>query len=104
MSRSLDSDGQGRGGRIEHWLVVRVLRNHRRVRLHNPTLDVGVGDTPSIRGRKKETPNKSMVAPLNLGGSLTNKRHPTLDPFGFDPSNSLRMYGLMHDSTPLNRS
>jgi hypothetical protein len=48
MSRSPGSYGQKRGGRTRHWLVVKVLKNHRGVRLYDPRGDVGAGDTPSI--------------------------------------------------------
>jgi hypothetical protein len=72
--------------------------------LYDPGGDVGAGDTPSIRGQKKETLDRSLVAHLNLGGGLTDGRHPALDLSGANPSNSLRMYGLMYHSTPLNRS
>jgi hypothetical protein len=66
--------------------------------------DVGARDTPSIRGGKKETMDRSLAAPLNLGGSLTDRRRPTLEPYGTNHSNSLRMYGLMYSSTLPNQS
>jgi hypothetical protein len=100
LSRSPWSDGRGRGGRTRHWLAVGVLRNCRGVRLYDPRGDVGAGYTPSIRGRRKETLDRSLVAHLNLGGSLTGGRHPALDPSRANPSNSMRMYGLMCSSAP----
>jgi hypothetical protein len=63
-----------------------------------------VGDTPSIRGWKKVTRDISLVGPLDLGGNLMDGRHLTLEPSTTDPSNSLRMYGLMYGSTTSNRS
>jgi hypothetical protein len=72
--------------------------------LHGPGGHGGAGDTPSIQGRKKETLDRSLAAPLNLGGSLMDRGRPALDPFGADPSNSLRMYGLMHGLALLNWS
>jgi hypothetical protein len=104
MSRFPRSDGRGRGGQTGHWLIVGALRNHRGIQLYDLGGDVEARDTPSIRGRKKETLDKSLVVPLNLGGSLTDAGCPALDSSGVDPSNSMRMYGLMHGSTPPNRS
>jgi hypothetical protein len=40
LSRSPGSDGRGQGGRIEHWLIVRVLKNYRGVRLYDHGGDV----------------------------------------------------------------
>jgi hypothetical protein len=47
---------EGEGGELGTWLTVGVLRDYREVRLYDPGGDVGAGDTPSIRGQKKETP------------------------------------------------
>jgi hypothetical protein len=104
LSRSPKSDSRGRGGRTRHWLAVGVLRNYLGVWPYDPGGDVGEGYTPSIRGRKKETLDRSLAAHLNLGGGLTGGRRPALDPSGTNPSSSLRMRGLMYGSTPPNRS
>jgi hypothetical protein len=91
LSRSLRSDGRGRGGRSRCWLPVGVLGDYREVQLYDPRGDVGVGDTPSIQGPKKETLNRTSIALPKLGGGLTNGRCPALQLSGASPSNSLRM-------------
>jgi hypothetical protein len=68
MSRSLRSDGRARGGRIGHWLVVRVIWNHQGVQLYDLGGGVGEEDTLSIQGRKKESLDRSLATALDLGG------------------------------------
>jgi hypothetical protein len=60
------------------------------VRLYDPVGDVGEGDTPSIRGRKKETLDRNLVERLNLRGGLTDGKCLALDLSGANPSKSLR--------------
>jgi hypothetical protein len=103
LSRSPGFDGRRQGGRTGHWLAIKILKNYQGVRLYDPGGDVGTRDTPSIQGRQKETLDRSLATHLNLGVSLTNGRRPTLDPSRANPSNYLRMYGLMYISTPRNQ-
>ena len=44
--------------------------------MYDPGEDVGARDTPSIRGQKKETPDRSLTAPL---GSYMSGERPILD-------------------------
>jgi hypothetical protein len=67
-------------------------------------VDVGLGYTPSIRGRKKETLDRYLAAHLNLGDSLIGGRRPVLNLSGANPSIPMRMHELMYSSTPSNRS
>jgi hypothetical protein len=58
--------------------------------------------SPTIQGRRKETPNRSLVVQLRMRGPLMSKRHLTLDPFGVGLSITVMMCNLMTSSTPLN--
>jgi hypothetical protein len=104
LSRSPESDGRGQGGRTGCWLPVGVLRDYREVQLFDLDGDVGAGDTPSVQGQKKETLNRTLIALSKLGGGLTNGRCPALQLSGASPSNSLRMRGLMCQTTFMNWS
>lgn len=66
--------------------------------------DVGARDTPNIRGRKKETSNRSLVASLGLEGNPMGGRRHALDLFGTDLFDAPGMCGLMYYSASPNRS
>jgi hypothetical protein len=58
---------EGEGGELGVGSLSESLGTIEGVRLYDPRGDVGAGDTPNIRGRKKETLDRSLVASSESG-------------------------------------
>jgi hypothetical protein len=74
--------------------------------MYDPRGNVGARKlhSPNIRGQRKESLNRSLAAPLGLGGDPTNVRCPILNPSRDETSVAMRMCGWMDGPTSPDRS